>query len=166
MSQTESQQPQEPVKPKLRTPKNKPFSKVQQMRAIALNAAGWTVDKIGDDLGLTEEVVKLMLAGKSIIDPKEIDKAKEEFAKDLTGLISKLLKAANQDDYVAELKKKGRDLAIVLGVTVDKLQLLTGKPTQITDTNNTLADAEKKLKELQELEEALKKAIPPAMGSN
>jgi predicted transcriptional regulator len=159
-------QSQPTPKPKLRQPKNREYSKPQQIRAIVLNESGATVDEISLDLGLDEKIVKKMLAGKSIVDPKDVEKSKEEFCKDLTGLIYKLLKHANKEEYVKKLAEKGRDLAIVMGVAVDKLQLLTGKPTQITNTNDVLADAEKKLKELSELEEKLNKAIPPATGNN
>lgn len=130
------------------------------MRAIVLNESGMTVQEIAEDLQLDEKVVKKMLAGKSIVDPKDIDKAKEEFCKDLTGLLYKLLKKANKDEFVEALAaKSGKDLAVVMGIAVEKLQLLTGKPTAITDTNSTLVQAEKKLKELEDLEKALSESL-------
>lgn len=131
-----------------------------------MNESGATVTEIATDLEMSEEVVKKMLAGKSIVDPADIDNAKTEFTKDLTGLIYKLLKHANKEDYVKKLAEKGRDLAIVLGVAVDKLQLLTGKPTVITDANTALAEAQKKLKELSELERQLNEAIPKSTENN
>lgn len=170
MNQPDQSQPSSPLpskeQPKLRKPKNREFSKPQQMRAIVLNESGQTVPEIAKELELTDDTVRRMLAGKSIVDPSDIEKAKAEFCKDLAGLIYKILKHTNKEEFVKELVKKGKDAAVVLGIATEKLQLLTGKPTQITDTNNTLAEAEKKLKELSALEDKLNAAIPKATGNN
>ena len=128
----------------------------------AMKDAGYSLADIALNLGKTEEEVKMALKNHKSIDPKDLEKVKEHFSGSIATIIQKILVRAGEDDFVKNLK--GSQLPIALGTLIDKLNILTGKPTQITETRNIAEDVANKLAELEHLEKLLQK--PKDGGTN
>ena len=137
------------------------FGPLLKMAATVLHDAGMTITDIAAELRISTKTVQKALLNKSVkIETSDMNKVREGFATNIAQIINKMLMAANTDEYVRNLMS-AKNQAMVMGIAVliDKLNLLTGKPTSIIETKDMVESVQKQLKDLEELEQALKKHI-------
>jgi hypothetical protein len=125
--------------------------------AKALKQAGMSNKEIGMQLNLPEGKIQSMLMGSWAVKPEELESLKTQFAAQLAQIVMALLTRANTPEFIESLR--GKEVVLSSAILIDKLQLMTGKATQITETKSVVEDAAQKLKQLEDLEKALKDSI-------
>ncbi len=148
----------------------KEYGKLLMIAARVLKDAGMTKADIAKELKVNVKSVTNMLRdAPRAVDIKDLNKVREEFSAHIAGIINKMLMAANTDEYIYNLQStKNQGLVIALATLIDKMNLLTGKPTAILETKDLAESVQKQMREIEELERALKEPIinPPSAQSN
>ena len=139
----------------------KEFGPLLKIAAAVLKDSGMTLKDIAAELGTKPETVKKALFNKAIqIKVEDLEKVRQGFAQHIAEIITKMLLAANSDEYITRLMQvKNPGLIIGLATLIDKLNVITGKPTAILETRDMVESVQKQLKELEELEAAIKQSM-------
>lgn len=125
--------------------------------AKALKQAGMTNKEIALQLNLKEAAIQSLLLGSGSVKPEDLEKVKTEFAGQMAGIVMKLLMKADSDEFVERIN--GAQLITGVAILVDKINLITGKPTQITETKSVVEQAANQLKQLEDLEASLMQSL-------
>lgn len=164
----EEQKPVENIKPTdqeliAKASNRKPGRPAKDMPAIikaaakALKQAGMTNKEIAAQLKLTEANVAHMLLGSGSVKAEDLDAVKGQFALEMASIVMKLLLKANTEEFVDRIN--GAQLITGAAILVDKINLITGKPTQITETKGIVENAAGQLKKLEDLRQALEQSL-------
>lgn len=139
----------------------KEFGPVIKAAASVLHASGLTKQEIARELGVSPITVGKMLSPKEkSVSRENLDEVRKEFSTDIATIVKKMLTAINTDDYIRQLaKSKNPGLVEATTKLIEKLQLLEGKPSNITEVRDTAKIVEQSLKELEDLEQALRAGI-------
>lgn len=139
----------------------KEFGPVIKAAATVLHASGLTKKEIALELGVSPITVGKMLSPKEkSVSKEDLAEIRKSFSGDMAAIVKKMLTAANTDDYIRQLaKSRNPGLIDALTKLVEKIQLLEGKPSSITEVRDTAKFVEDKLKELEDLETSLKQSI-------
>ena len=140
------------------------FPLILKSAALALKKIGLTHKEIALHLNLREDKIQSILFATQAIDHKQLDEVKLQFAGQLGGVVSNLLQRSSDPDFIKELQ--GKEVVNAINTLIPTINLLTGKPTVITEQQNKVAEIEAKLLEIKRIEEALSKAIPKQPQSN
>jgi transcriptional regulator with XRE-family HTH domain len=139
----------------------KEFGPVIKAAACALHASGLTKAEIARELNVSPITVGKMLSKKDQTVSKEtLEATRAGFSAEMAGIVKKMLTAASSDDYIAQLaKSRNPGLITAMAQLVDKIQLLEGKPSSITEVRDTARIVEASMKELEDMEVALRQSI-------
>lgn len=133
------------------------FPAIIKAAAKALRQAGMTNKEIASQLNLTEAKVSQVLLGGRAVRPDELEAVKANFALEMASIVMKLLAKANTEEFIERLN--GSQLTTGLGILIDKINLITGKPTQITETKGVIENAAGQLQKLEDLQKALEQSM-------
>ncbi len=117
--------------------KRKPYDdKFRATAVIMLEAAGYpekkgALQKTADNLGIQARTLSRWFNGEQNPPP---DQTVSEKRDELADLLDKEIRAALQEMDDARTEASYRDLGTVLGILVDKKQLITGKPTSRSES--------------------------------
>lgn len=139
----------------------KSFGPVIKAAAMALHSAGLTKAEIARELGVSPITVGKMLSKKDQTVSKEtLAATRAGYSSQIATIVNKMLTAANSDDYIKHLaQSRNPGLIEAISKLIEKLQLLEGKPSSITEVRDTAKIVEEKMKELDDLEAALRQSI-------
>lgn len=115
------------------------YSDADKATALAaLDANGGSVQRTATELGIPERTLRTWASGQGLSDDSANlrDQKKGELADQLEVIASKLAKAIPGKIREANLQQ----VATSLGITIDKMQLLRGKPTAINEDVNDARD--------------------------
>lgn len=121
--------------------------------AIAmLQSSGWpekdgALSQTAKALNVPLTTLHRWASGKSNPPPSEIVTQKKE---ELSDLLDNEIRLALGAMSAARLKASYRDIGTVIGILVDKKQLLTGKPTWIVEITDLLREGKVTQEEVQE----------------
>lgn len=139
----------------------KEFGPLVKMAASVLRDAGLSLNDIAAELKVSPNTVAKVLRDKAVkIETSDMNKVRESFATHIAQIVNKMLTAANTDEYIYNLMS-AKNGSMVLGMCqlIDKLNLLTGKPTAIVETKDMVESVQKQMKDLEELEKALEQSM-------
>lgn len=136
----------------------KEFGPLLKLAAAVLRDAGMSNKDIALELKVSPITVAKIFKDKTIeIDVKDLDKVREGFTAHVAGIVSKLLTAANSEEYVAKLGSvKNPSLIIAITQMLGALNNLTGKPSSIVEVRDAASDVQKKIREIEDLQQALR----------
>jgi predicted transcriptional regulator len=139
----------------------KEFGPLVKMAASVLRDAGMSYADIAAELKVTPQTIMRALRDKAVkIETSDMNRVREGFSTHIAQIINKMLVAAHTDEYIENLKSaKNPGLVIGLATMIDKLNLLTGKPTSILETKDLADSVQRQLKDLEELEKALQQSV-------
>lgn len=109
------------------------------------------------------EMETVVRSEKNAVVDGDFDKTRAAFAEEIAEVVSHLLRAANTRDYADMLAHtKTPALTLAIAQMVDKMNVLTGKPTDIIGTQGVTEEIYKKIKELTDLKKLLNQGVIPA----
>ena len=140
----------------------KSFGPVIKAAALVLKDTGLTQAEIAAELGVSPATVNKMLRDKSIkIEKADLNNIREDYSQTINQIVLKMLNTANTQDYIDQLaQSKNPGLIQGLGLLIEKLNLLQGKPSAIMEVRDTAKLVESKMQELIDLEQALRAITP------
>ncbi len=139
----------------------KEFGPLLKIAAMVLKDAGMSVTAIAQELKVHPTTAAKILRDKDIkIETKDLDKVREGFANNIAEIVSKMLSTANSSEYIYQLSRsRNPGLIQAISQLIEKLNLLTGKPSGIMEIRDVAKSALDKLAELENLEQALEQSL-------
>ena len=140
----------------------KEFGPVISIACKVLHDAGLSMADIASELKVNPATVAKILKRRNIadIDSSDMAKVKEQFSSNIVNIVNKMLLSADTHGYVENLaQSRNPGLIQAISILIEKLNLLQGKPTNILDVRDTAKMVDDKMKEITDLEEALRKSI-------
>lgn len=140
---------------------DKEFGQLLKIAGLVLKDAGYSIKSIAKELKVHPATAAKMLRDKDVkVETKDLDKVREQFANHIAEIVLKMLSTANSSEYIYQLSRsKNPGLVQALSLLIEKLNLLTGKPSNVLEVRDVVGNALDKLKELEDLEATLTKAI-------
>lgn len=139
----------------------KEFGPLLKIAAFILRDAGLSIKEIADELKVNPETAKKIFKDKEIkLETADMDKVRETFATNIAEIVNKMLVVANTNEYVHNLaSSRNPGLIEAISKMIEKLNLLTGKPSNVLEVRDTAKFVQDKLQELENLEKALEQSI-------